>query len=119
MTYYLRRYKNLYKYSQQGWEALNQKIKHYYFNNTDMGGCIGGKHGEGQTGRHTLPLMKMFQRCVMWRTGLGEAFFYEGMTGPGFDLIEEEGQELEELIQQLREDGVNVPEEETMEFGEV
>ena len=119
MTYYLRRYKNLYKYSQQGWEALNQKIKHYYFNNTDMGGCIGGKHGEGQTGRHTLPLMKMFQRCVMWRTGLGEAFFYEGTTGPGFDLIEEEGQELEELIQQLREDGVNVPEEETMEFGEV
>ena len=55
----------------------------------------------------------------MWRTGLGEAFFYEGMTGPGFDLIQEEGQELEELIQQLREDGVNVPEEETMEFGEV
>ena len=41
MTYYLKKYGNLYQFSQQGWEALNQKLKHFYFNNTNHGGCSG------------------------------------------------------------------------------
>jgi len=31
LTYYLRIYRSLYRYSQQGWEALNQKIKLIFF----------------------------------------------------------------------------------------
>ena len=32
--YYLRLYRNLYRYSQQGWEAMNDKIKTFYFRHT-------------------------------------------------------------------------------------
>ena len=31
VTYFLRKYRNLYKYSQQGWEYLNWRLKNYYF----------------------------------------------------------------------------------------
>jgi hypothetical protein len=34
LPYFAKKYGNLYRFSQQGWEALNQMIKHYYFNNT-------------------------------------------------------------------------------------
>jgi hypothetical protein len=30
VTYYLKQYRNLYQLSQQGWEAMNQKLKHFY-----------------------------------------------------------------------------------------
>ena len=75
LTYYLRKYRNLYKFSQQGWEALNQKTKHYYFNNTNHGGNQGNKNGGMVCGNHLLPIMKMWQRWYMWRLGLGDAFF--------------------------------------------
>ena len=41
LAYYLDLYRNLYRFSQQGWEALNQLLKHYYFNNTNHGGSCG------------------------------------------------------------------------------
>ena len=37
MTYFMERYKNLYRYANHGWEALNQKIKAFYFHNTNHG----------------------------------------------------------------------------------
>jgi hypothetical protein len=42
LQYYLIRYRNLYRFSQQGWEALNQKIKRYWHSNTNKGGNVGG-----------------------------------------------------------------------------
>ena len=74
MTYYLRKYGNLYRFSQQGWEALNQKLKHFYFHNTNHGGCTGNA-GEMLRGDHVRPLMRMCQRFIMWRLGFGTAFF--------------------------------------------
>ena len=74
MTYYLRKYGNLYQFSQQGWEALNQKLKHFYFNNTNHGGCSGSS-GPMQRGDHIRGLMRMCQRFIVWRLGLGTAFF--------------------------------------------
>ena len=41
LAYYLQRFRNLYRFSQQGWEALNQLLKHFYFNNTNHGGDCG------------------------------------------------------------------------------
>jgi hypothetical protein len=32
--YYMAQYGNLYKYSQQGWESLNEKFKLSFFNHT-------------------------------------------------------------------------------------
>ena len=74
MTYFLRRYGNLYRFSQQGWEALNQKLKHFYFHNTNHGGCTGNT-GDMLRGDHVRPLMRMCQRFIMWRLGFGNAFF--------------------------------------------
>ena len=39
ITYHLTKHRNLAKYSQQGWEALNQLLKQFYFNSTNHGGC--------------------------------------------------------------------------------
>jgi len=43
LTIYLRIYRNLYHYSQQGWEALNQKIKLIFFFHTQRGGKYKGE----------------------------------------------------------------------------
>jgi hypothetical protein len=37
MTNYLREWRNLYRYSQQGWEALNSLLKNIYFRRTQRG----------------------------------------------------------------------------------
>jgi hypothetical protein len=83
VTYFARKYRNLYRYSQQGWESLNQLIKHFYFNNTNHGGSAGngGKNAVGQydngtiSGDHCRPLMRLCQRSIMWKLGLGDAYF--------------------------------------------
>ena len=85
LTYFAKRYKNLYRFSQQGWEAMNQLIKHFYFNNTNHGGSTGngGKDKDGSysnltvSGDHCRPLMRLCQRSIMWRLGHGDAFFEE------------------------------------------
>ena len=76
-TYYLRKYKNLYRYCQQGWEALNQKGKHYYFNNTNHGSSFGNSTN-ATIGNHMQPVMAMYQRFTMWRLGFGRVFFLYG-----------------------------------------
>jgi hypothetical protein len=83
LTYFVQKYGNLYRYSQQGWEALNQMLKHYYFNNTNHGGSYGngGKSEDGTYSRsvvcgdHCRPLMRLCQRTLMWKLGYGEAYF--------------------------------------------
>jgi hypothetical protein len=41
LTFFAAKFCNLYRFSQQGWESLNQLLKHYYFNNTNHGGAAG------------------------------------------------------------------------------
>ena len=60
---------NLYRYSQQGWEALNKKFKHSFFYNTCRGG---GRHGVQSK---ILSIMYMFLREMFWRFGWAEEFF--------------------------------------------
>ena len=70
----MNRHGNSYNFSQQGWEALNQKIKQFYLKNTNHGGFTG--KGETATiGEHMMPIMRMFQRFIMWKSGLGQAYF--------------------------------------------
>jgi len=42
LVYYVKQFGNLYKYSNQGWESLNQKLKRVYMNNTNHGGNADG-----------------------------------------------------------------------------
>jgi hypothetical protein len=67
-SYYLFRYKNLYKYSQQGWERINGKAKRSYHHNTQKGG------GRGGTSK-LLPIMRMFLRELLWRFGHADEVF--------------------------------------------
>jgi hypothetical protein len=74
LTYFISKYRSLYKFSQQGWEAMNQKLKYFYFHNTNHGGC-GGRQAGALSGDHVLPLMRLMQRSILWDLGLGDAFF--------------------------------------------
>jgi hypothetical protein len=70
--YYLRLYRNLYRYSQQGWEAMNDKIKTFYFRRTQRGGHANGPNAVQS---HLDALGKFFQRSVLWSFGKGDAYF--------------------------------------------
>ena len=43
---YLCRWKNLYRHSQQGWEAFNSLLKIFYFQRTSHGGATGCRERE-------------------------------------------------------------------------
>ena len=75
ITYYLHKYRTLNKFCQQGWEALNQLLKQFYFNNTNHGGSLGNSSGDMIKGEHCKPLIKLCQRRTMWLLGLGDTFF--------------------------------------------
>ena len=73
VIFYLIIFLNLFKYSNQGWEAMNQKLKRVYINNTHHRGNVGGakllKKG------HVDPLWKYLARTMMWKTGEADEFF--------------------------------------------
>jgi hypothetical protein len=83
LSYFGKKYGNLYRFSQQGWEGMNKLLKHYYFNNTNHGGSYGngGKAADGSytcgtvSGDHCRPLMRLCQRTIMWTLGLGDTYF--------------------------------------------
>ena len=67
-AYFLHHKKNLYRYSQQGWEALNGKMKRCFNHNTQKGG---GKNGSSKL----LPIFMSFSPGFLWRCGILDAFF--------------------------------------------
>ena len=68
VSYYMKKYRNLYRYNQQGWEGLNSKITDYFFRHSGKGGRKGNKLYIDAVGR-------MLLRDLMWRSGLAEKFF--------------------------------------------
>ena len=70
-SWYLKKYRNFYRYSNQSWEALIHRCKRIYFMKSQRGG-----HGGKEENRsHILPIMRAIQRYIMWTTGLGASFF--------------------------------------------
>ena len=61
----------MYRYSNQAWERLNNRLKTCYLQNSQRGG--NGKCSNRS--RHSHPLARWLQRVLMWNTGLGEAYF--------------------------------------------
>jgi hypothetical protein len=68
VCYYVKQFGNLYKYSNQGWESLNQKLKRVYLNNTSLGGNVGGAKWL-KKGHVEKPLWLFLARSKLWRTG--------------------------------------------------
>ena len=61
--FYLKQYKNLSKFSNQGWESLNAMIKTYFFRSTNRGG--GGGKGD-RTKTKLDGIGRWLQRRLMW-----------------------------------------------------
>ena len=59
---YLYKWKNLYRYSQQGWEAMNSLIKTFFFRRTSHGG---GVRGDSQKSR-LIPIARWLQRRLIF-----------------------------------------------------
>lgn len=96
---HLTKCRNLHRCSQQGWEAMHQKPKHFHFNNANHGGCCGNKNGAVVSGDHCRPLMRMCQWFMMWKLGIGDAFFMSwGIALDAIDsIVEEDGIEHGEI----------------------
>ena len=67
-SYFLRKYKNLYRLSQQGWENVNSQLKATFLRSTQRGG---GKGGSSKL----LPVMYKLARGVLWRYGHLDGLF--------------------------------------------
>jgi hypothetical protein len=76
IQYYMKTHGNLYKYSQQGWESLNEKFKLSFFNHTQRGGNFGKESTENQRS-YLKPIFMFFQWEVLWISGVAEEHFLE------------------------------------------
>jgi len=72
MLYFIKNYGCLYLYSQQGWEALNNRIQTYIQQSSGRGGHNTGANG-GQS--YIFPLVCFVLRDLMWKTGEADHFF--------------------------------------------
>ena len=61
-AFFLHKYGNLYRLSQQGWENVNSIMKRSFHRNTQRGGC---KRGTSKI----LPVFLRLHRAMMWRMG--------------------------------------------------
>jgi hypothetical protein len=61
---YLVKHRNLYRHSQQGWEAFNALLKSIFFRLTGRGGGRGGAKSK------LKPIARWLQRRVLWLCGL-------------------------------------------------
>ena len=90
VAYYLFKYRNLYRYSQQGFEAMMGKIKAIYHRCTSRGG-----HGSTQEDRsHILQVAHFLMRMMMWNSGLGDEYFRQKY---GNDVVDDAVNEYGEL----------------------
>ena len=99
---YLFRHRNLYRHSQQGWEAFNALLKSFFFRRTGRGG------GRGALRTKLEPIGRWLQRRVLWLCGLKEQELelQKNIHGPlppsdeegtHQDEVEEEADNLAEL----------------------
>ena len=94
VTYFLRKYRNLYKYSQQGWEYLNWRLKNYYFRRTQ-------RAGKGSNGRTLHSIYPFLSRRLAWNSGMGDQLFVDGQVN--HDESPDDDEDDEEAIDESPE----------------
>ena len=73
IRYYLKKWRNLHRYQNQGWEAYNQQVAAFWHHRTTKGGT---NHGAEVLHRSKiLPIARWLVRLMMWKTGEGDRFF--------------------------------------------
>lgn len=72
--YFLKKYRCLYIYSQQGWESMNSVCTGYILQNSARGG-YGTGHNGGKS--YIYPLIRYLMRDLLWKTGEADRFFVQ------------------------------------------
>jgi len=70
VRYFLKKWKNLNRFQNQGWEAYNGMIAAFWHHRTRKGG---GKHATQRS--KILPIARWILRVMLWRTGEAQRFF--------------------------------------------
>jgi hypothetical protein len=70
IRYYLRKWRNMNRFQNQGWEAYNQQVAAFWHHRTTKGGS---KHNRSKI----LPIARWLLRLMMWKTGEGDRFFHQ------------------------------------------
>ena len=86
VAYYLFKYRNVYRFSQQGFEAMMGKIKAIYHRCTSRGGNGSAK----QTRSHILQVAHFVLCMMMWHSGVGDNYFRQKYGNKIVDGAEEE-----------------------------
>lgn len=68
IRFFLRKWGNLYKLQNQGWEQYNARVASFWHHRTKKGGSKNDRS-------KILPIAHWLLRLMMWRTGEGELFF--------------------------------------------
>jgi hypothetical protein len=66
-TYYLRKWRNLYHFSQQGWESLNAMIKSFIFRRNQQQG--GHRSRKDEANQRIKPIARWIQRQLLFVSG--------------------------------------------------
>jgi hypothetical protein len=72
ISHFIRKYKCLYIYSQQGWEALNSVCTGFILQNSARGGY---GSGEGGGKSYIYPLVRYLMRDLLWKTREADRYF--------------------------------------------
>jgi len=65
IRYFLKKWRNLHRFSNQGWEAYNALVANYWHHRTQKGG------GRGEQSK-ILAIALWLMRVMMWGTGEGD-----------------------------------------------
>eukprot|EP00978_Attheya_sp_CCMP212_P040191 scaffold216754_cov54-Attheya_sp.AAC.2 len=98
-SYYLRKYRNLYQYPQQGWEAFNALIKSLYHRHTQKGGYTAG----GANQSHLKGVIR-FLRWHIKYPGRDPEFYSRGAPAPRATTAQSEPIMMQAMLQ-TREEG--------------
>jgi hypothetical protein len=73
MAEFMFKWRNLYRFSQQGWENFNHVFTTVYFRRTNHGGR---RHAHAMKSK-LVGIAKWLQRRMLWMAGIGTKPFYE------------------------------------------
>jgi hypothetical protein len=65
---FMYKWRNLYRFSQQGWEKFNHFFSTFYFGRTNHG----GKRHDHVIKSKLLPIGRWLQRRLLWMTGVAD-----------------------------------------------
>jgi hypothetical protein len=88
----MKEWRCLHRFSQQGWEALNARIKSYFFRRSNRGGLAKNSSKKSKL----LGIARWLQRRTMWYSGHGDALFDDNDDDSSYqDASDDDGDTIE------------------------